>query len=87
MKLPMSKLTLLRYCEYVDDTPLVSIPIILPLTSSLVVNCSNGGPVDFSFWGMRRATHMRQGPTSADSEVTSPLSVLSFEYGSNVDEI
>lgn len=81
------RLTLLRYCEYVDETPLVSTPMIFPLVSSLVVNCSNGTPDCFSFWGIRRATHMRHGPTSADSEVTSPPSAFSLGYGNNVDEI
>jgi hypothetical protein len=81
------RLTLLRYCEYVDETPLVSTPMIFPLVSSLVVNCSNGTLFCFSFSGIRRATHMRHGIASTDSEVTSPPSALSLGYGNNVDEI
>jgi len=79
--------TLFKYCEYVEDTPLVSILIIFPVVSSLVINSSGASPDDSSFGGIRRATHIRHRMPSVDSEVMPSPSAFSLGYVKNVDAI
>jgi len=79
--------TLFKYCEYVEDTPLVSILIIFPVMSSLVINSSGASPDDSSFGGIRRATHIRHRIPSVDSEVMPSPSAFSLGYVRNVDAI
>jgi len=83
----MTYFTLFKYCEYVEDTPLVSIPIIFPVVSSLVINSSGASPDVSSFGGIRRATHIRHRVPSGDSEVMSSPSAFSLGYVRNVDAI
>jgi hypothetical protein len=83
----ITNFTLFKYCEYVEDTPLVSIQIIFPLVSSLVINSSGARPDVSSFGGIRRATHIRHRVLSADSEVMSSPSAFSLGYVRNVDAI
>ena len=79
--------TLFKYCEYVEDTPLVSILIIFPVVSSLVINSSGASPDDSSFGGIRRATHIRHRMPSDDSEVMPSPSAFSLGYVRNVEAI